>query len=997
MTNRNVAHAVRIALVTAGAMSAGLYGATSAAQEKMEEIVVTGTRIEVPGVVSSSPIYSVGAEEVRLQQQPEVEKILRILPIIKPADGANVNNGTAGVATVNLRGLGAQRNLIMMDGKRLTPYNVDGIVDTSIIPTALIERIDIITGGASAVYGSDAISGALNFVMKKDFEGIEFNTDFSQTGENDGDTLSAYFTLGANVADGRGNVVLSLNYTDRESVLLGARPLGQRGIDTADGSGYAQFRAGEPPAAPPAGCDAPGAVAAGGSTTTMPTRVAIAGGPGLGQMRNDGTLDANCSVFNFNPFNYYQTPQKRYGAFAMGNFEINEHADVYSRLAYTSTVVRQQVAPSGFFGNAWFTPLSNPFISAQARQFIISAAEAGRQAGTVNVAGTPDPDTPGEFLYENWKDLNNNGVVDVADDLQIQYRRRTLEIGTRSEDYDNNNLQFMVGTRGDIMGDWRYDVSYQFGQSNRTTVRAGYTNLTNAEKAVTGIVDPADPNNVICRDAGADCVPINLWGGFGTITPEMARYSGAVALQQQRYKQEIVSVSANGPISAIKLPWADNALAVSVGAEYREESGETIPDECLRLAPDSCQGGAGGYLLPIKGGFNVKEVFGEALFPLVSGVPGIQGLDLELGYRYSDYKPSGTSDTWKAGLNWRPIDQFLVRAMRQRAARAPNVGELASPVVIALENATLDPCSIENAGNITPELTALCISTGMSAAQVGTVEDIVSGQVNTFEGTDLDNLPQTEDADTTTIGVVWTPEFAKLIVSLDYYDISIDGYIDRFAPQEVMDGCYVFGLSDQCDKITRIGGTLTLPGAGVGSLTTNLVNIKNEGLELSFSYGLDIGNYGGLTFAGTVNKLLTAERQTAEFLPVLDCKGRFGTSCEGPAPELGWVQRTTWDYKDFSVSYLWRHIGSVSREATEQEATYPDFRKIDSFDYFDLYGSWQAMEQVRVNVGITNVFDEKPPVVGNEAADTSSNSGNTFPSTYDVLGRAFTVGVNVKF
>ena len=285
MTNRNVARAVRIALVTAGAMSAGLYGATSAAQEKMEEIVVTGTRIEVPGTVSSSPIYSVGAQEVRLQQQPEVEKILRILPIVKPDDGANVNNGTAGVATVNLRGLGAQRNLILMDGKRLTPYNENGIVDTSQIPTAVIERIDIVTGGASAVYGSDAISGALNFVMKKDFEGVELNTDFSQTGEQDGDTLSAFLTLGANVADGRGNVVLSVNYSDRESVLLGARPLGQLGIDTASGAGYEQFLNGEAPTPGPAGCGGPGSVVSGGSTTTLPTRVAIGGGPGLGQFR----------------------------------------------------------------------------------------------------------------------------------------------------------------------------------------------------------------------------------------------------------------------------------------------------------------------------------------------------------------------------------------------------------------------------------------------------------------------------------------------------------------------------------------------------------------------------------------------------------------------------------------------------------------------------------------------------------------------------------------
>ena len=993
MANRNVARAVRVALVSAGAMSAGLYGAAGAAQEQMEEIVVTGTRIEVPGTVSSSPIYSVGAQEVRLQQQPEVEKILRILPIVKPDDGANVNNGTAGVAAVNLRGLGAQRNLILMDGKRLTPYNEDGIVDTSQIPTALIERIDIVTGGASAVYGSDAISGALNFVMKKDFEGVEINTDFSQTGESDGDTLSAFMTLGANVADGRGNVVLSINYSDRESVLLGARPLGQLGIETSTGAGYEEFLAGAGPTPAPANCSpTSGATATGGSTTTVPTRVAISGGPALGQFRDDGTLGPNCSVFNFNPFNYYQTPQKRYGGFAMGSFEINEHAEAYARLSYSSTVVRQQVAASGFFGNVWYTPLSNPLMGEQARGFIIDAANAGVTAGTV-VALLEDGSNSD---FANWKDLNGNGVVDAADDLKIQYRRRTVEFGERSTNYDNAAIQYLAGVRGDIMGDWRYDFSYQYGQSQRTNISAGYTNVANGEVAITGITDPAT-GEIVCRDGGDDCVPINLFGGLGAITPEMAAFSSAAAFEKSLYQQTIVSGSVNGPINAITLPTANNPLAVSFGAEYRDERGDYQPDECWKLAPSSCLGGAGGNRLPLAGGFTVKEVFGEAIFPLVAGVPGVQQLDLELGYRYSDYDPSGTSDTWKAGLNWRPIDTLLIRVMQQKAARAPNVGELSAPQVTGLDNATQDPCSIVNAANIDAELRDLCIGTGMTAAQVGQVENIVSGQINAFSGTDLEALPDIEDADTTTIGFVWTPNFANLIVSLDYYDIQVDGYIDTFRPQEVLDGCYVLANPDECAKVRRIGGTLTIPGSGIETFTTNLEYIKVEGLELSFTYGLDIGRWGGLTFAGTINQTLTNERLSAVTSPVLDCNGYYGTSCEGPAPKLGWVQRTTWDYGNFSASYLWRHIGSVSIEPGERDGTFPAFREISSYDYFDLYGSWQATDKLRLNVGVTNLFDKKVPVVGNEAADTSSNSGNTFPSTYDVLGRSYSLGFTARF
>src|SRR5688572_3716949 len=262
----------------------------------VEELVVTGTRIRQPGVVSSSPIYSIGAEEIERQQEPELEKILRLLPVTAPSDGQNVNNGTQGAATIDLRGLGSQRTLVMMNGRRTVPFNDDGEVDTSMIPTALIERVDIITGGASAVYGSDAIAGAVNVILKDDFEGVDIRMNTSQTGEQDGQDTWVGVTLGTNAADGAGNIVLSLGYQNRDPILLGARPLGQLGIVTATGAGYSNYLAGTPPTPPPAGCGGPDAVAAGGSGTTVPTRIAIAGGPGLGQFREDRTLLANCSV-----------------------------------------------------------------------------------------------------------------------------------------------------------------------------------------------------------------------------------------------------------------------------------------------------------------------------------------------------------------------------------------------------------------------------------------------------------------------------------------------------------------------------------------------------------------------------------------------------------------------------------------------------------------------------------------------------------------------------
>lgn len=986
--SRQLRGAIHRLLASSLAAGASLIVASgqAAAQDSLDEIIVTGTRVTLPGVASSSPIYSITSGEIAFQQQPELEKIIRLLPISVPDDGQNVNNGTAGAATVNLRGLGAQRSLILIDGKRVTPYNHNGLVDVSMIPTALVERVDIVTGGASAVYGSDAISGAINFIMRKDFEGIEVDSNFSQTGDEDGDTRFVSVTMGGDVADGRGNMVVNLSWSDREAVLLGARRLGQVGIVTETGQGYQEFLDGQGPIEPSDPlCAGPGSVASGGSTTTLPTRVAIAGGPGLGQFRNDGTLGANCSVFNFNPFNYYQTPLERFGGAVIGNLELSDNAEAYARFNYGSTTVRQQVAPSGVFGTAFWTPLANPLIGSQALTSILTTAEAGRVAGTVVTGGN----------FPNWRDLNNNNVVDGADELNISYRRRTVELGARSENYDNENFQLLVGTRGQLGGSWDYDVALSYGETNRTLVRAGYTNVTNIAAAL------RTTDGVTCENGDSSCVPIDLFGGFGSITPEMAAYASATAFQQQTYEQTIVTGTVAGPIEAIQLPWAENPLGVSFGVEYRDEQAATLPDECLKEPPVSCLGGAGGNLLPIQGGYDVKEVFGEAILPIVNGKPGFEGLDLELGYRWSDYSATGSDETWKAGINWRPVEQLLVRVMRQQASRAPNVGELAAPQVTGLDNATLDPCSINNAGNIDVTLQALCISTGMSAAQVGTVEDIVSGQINTREGTDLNNLPSPESAKTFTAGVVWTPSLGGRIttssLSIDYYDIQIKDWIGEFSAQEVLDGCYVIGQAESCSKINRVGGTLTLPGSGVEVFTTNLKLRRAEGVELGVTVGVDIGRFGTLNFSGNVNHFLTHERQSTETAPVIDCNGFYGKSCELPRPQDRWVQRTTWEFEKFTASALWRHLGSTKVEPVEASATFQAFRSIPSYDYVDLYFGYQLWDQARVSLSVANVFDEEPPIVGNESGATTYNSGNTYPANYDTLGRVYTVGLNVKF
>ncbi len=973
-----------------GVAFAALTATSATAQQvaEIEELVVTGSRVQVPGLESASPIMTVGTDEIALQQQPEVEKIIRFLPISVPSDGDAVNNGTAGVSTINLRGLGPQRNLILIDGQRVIPYNTDGRVDVSIIPTAFLERIDVITGGASAVYGSDAISGAVNFILKKDFEGVELDTKYSVTGEGDGEVITTSLTFGSNVADGRGNVAMSMNYSKREGVQLGARPLGNLGIVTATGANYQEFLNGQQPVPSPAGCGGPNAVAAGGSTTTIPTRTQITGvGTAAFQFREDGSLGPNCSVFNFNPYNYYQTPLERYGATAIGHYEIADNVEAYGRILYSSTNVTQQVAPSGIFGNSFFVPLSNPFQTAQAQSTLINAANAARTGGTL-------PAT-------SWRDLNNNGVVAAAAALSLVIRRRTVELGARSTEYDNNTFQFTLGLRGTLMDNWNWDIYLQKGQVDRTNISRGYTNTTNFGNALNA-VSPTQ-----CRVDTASCVPINVFGAFGTITPEAAAYSSATAIISEKYEQTVFNASVNGELAGLQSPWANSPVVASLGVEYREENGDFTPDECWKLAPVSCLGGAGGTQQPISGGIDAHEIFGEMIVPIAMDQPFARALGLELGYRYSDYNPTGANSTWKVGVNYEPIDGLRLRVMRQRAARAPNVGELAAPVITALRNADYDYCSVGNPNPISAELRQRCISTGQTAAQVGTVQDIVSGQISTFEGTDLANLPDAEVGNTTTVGIVWEPTFLtalrRPVLSVDYYDIEVKDYIEAFSAQETLDGCYVSGIQEFCNRIVRVNGDIASPGSGVQRFTTNLDYIRAEGIEASVNFGLDLDTvglnerWGSLAFSWTGNYYLTNESRSSQSVPEIDCLGYYGTSCGNPTHEFRFVQRTTWTMGDLQLSYLWRYLGEVEIEEVQKPNTFADFQEIEAYNYVDLAASYAFNDTAKVTFSVQNVFDKDPPVLGNEAATTSANSGNTLPSAYDTLGRIYAVGLNLRF
>tara|TARA_R110000868_G_scaffold375440_3_gene639988 strand:- start:26642 stop:29569 length:2928 start_codon:yes stop_codon:yes gene_type:complete len=949
-------------------------------------IVVTGTRIQSPNIVSASPVTTIGQQELDVQQTPDIERVFRDLPLSVPGDGQNVNNGTAGAATLNLRNLGTQRTLLLINGQRMVPYDINGVVDVSTVPMIMLERVDIVTGGASAVYGSDAMAGAVNFILQEDFTGVELNYNYQQTESNDGTQHDISVMMGAELDGGRGNVVAAMNHTHREPVRFGDRDWGVFGVNSATGAGVGVDAAA---AAAPAECDAPGAVATdqSGSTTGMPTTLDLISGSL--QYRNDTSLGAPCSLFNFNPFNYYQTPRDRFSGGVLARYEVNDHAEVYSRAMFSSTNVTQRVAPSGVFGTQMLIPLMNPFLSAANRTRIMDDLNTF-------LAANPAVD----FATAGIVDLNNNGILDLADSINVPVRRRTLELGERSTSYDQNQFQFTIGLRGDLpfLADWNYDVYLQHGETDRTNTSAGYTDVGHIANALNTV------SATSCTTPGGSttsgCVPLNIFGGYGTITPEMAAYSSATAIETRHYVQNVFSATATGP-TAFQLPTAEQPIYLAFGLEYRDELGSSTPDECWKKTPASCLGGAGGNRLPVSSDYSVREGFIEAQVPLIQGRQLVEDLSLELGWRYSHYDPNGGNDTWKAGLSWQVMDGLRFRYMEQQAVRAPNVAELGSPVTSSLNNATMDPCSIANAGNIDAALTALCISTGVPASLVGLVPDIVSGQVNTFSGTDPINPPGPETGRTTTFGVVWQPNlpFAAIqnpTISVDYYDINITDTIGAYSANEALNNCYVLGDPAACAGIQRISGSLGTSGAGVSLYTTNLNYIRAEGIEFAASFGTDIGRFGDLSFSLNANYYLTQENQSSDTTPVITCIGHYGTSCN-PTPETRWVQRTTWTNGAYSASLNWRHIGEMTIEPVEASSIFPAFRQIDAYNYFDLSGSYQMSDGILFRASVSNLLAELPPIIGNTTGSTAFNNGNTFPSTYDAFGRVFTVGVSMTF
>jgi len=915
--------------------------------EDAAPIVVTGSRIQNPNLEQSSPVQVVGETEIGLRQATNAEELIGDLPGVSPGASSAVNNGGAGFASLNLRGVGTNRNLVLLDGTRLVPSSLLSETDLNIIPVALIERAEIVTGGASSVYGADAIAGVANFITKRDFSGVELASTVGITERGDGARYRFDVTVGANFDDGRGNAVLNVGYQKVEPVLQGGRAV-SRDTYFLDGSLV-------------------------GSGTTTPTRINNRiYSPADGALRDYvGSRDA----YNFAPDNYFQTPLERYNMFGAAQYEVADGIEVYAKGMFTRSKVQLSLASSGMFGDTWQLPLNNPFLPDAVRSEV--CASNAISAADCAAAGTAT--SPNDPAYREVATVIN---------------RRFIEAGPRIRNLTTNQFQVWTGVRGSITDAIKFDVYGLHGESDRKNSNINWGLKSRVQQALRA------NSTTECADPANGCVPINLFGDGTDISQEAIAFFNQPAGSTVSTRLSVVSGSLSGELGNFLA--GETPIGFALGAEYRKYGAEQVSDVAFGTQDEVL--GTGAPSPSFSGTYDVKEIFGELIVPIVEDVPGIYSLTAEAGIRLSDYSNTGTSTTWKAGGTWEPFRGYKLRGIYQHSVRSPNISELFTPITTGLANLAEDPCQGTNpVGNAA--LTAICLAQGAPAGTIGNIPAPSSGQINQTAGgnPDLD----VEIADSYTLGLVVTPpQVPGLAITADYYHIKITDAITLPTPNDVFGPCFEEGDAAACALIRRnpLNGSLNGGGDTPGqiALLTNQGTITTSGVDLRINYGLPTG-FGRLNFDLSGNWTEQSKFKASPTSINRECVGQYSSNCGFFAgeitPKYSFNMRATAQIDDFGdISLLWRWLDGADYERIlDPDGIEPDYLHIPSYSYFDLTYRAKVAEIFTLTLSVQNLLDKDPPLVSNYVGTTALNSGNTYPTTYDVLGRRYSLTASMRF
>ncbi|MBV8972662.1 MAG: TonB-dependent receptor [Sphingomonadaceae bacterium] len=944
------------------------------------EITVTGSLIKNANLTQSAPVNVTTSEEIHLRQSNVAEELLRELPGVVANTGSAVNNGTGGSFFVDLRGLGPNRNIVLLNGSRIVPSGLAGQVDLNNIPLALIDRVEVLTGGASTTYGADAVAGVVNFITKQDFAGAELNVSDQITEKGDGNYRRADLTLGGNFGDDKGNATLSIGYQNSDAVYQGNRSFSNIALNPADGS-----------------------TAGSGSSTTVPAVLAGYGGPTRQINTTTGTLVPVYQTFNFNPYNIFQTPFKRYNIFGQAHYEVVPDIQVYTEALFSKNSVSQIIAPSGTFTNSLTLPLSNPYIPAGVLNSLC-AANGLTPAQCTAAATATDPTNP---AYRT---------------IQTQIRRRFVEAGNRLDTFTTTVFNAKFGVRGKVIDSIDFDLYGAYGESENAGRSSGQGLFSRLQQSV------LSTNTATCLNNSNGCVPINLFGPVGSITAaQLASIVGGSTTITTRTSLAQVHGQFSGDFG-YHSPFATNPISFAVGGEFRSYYAATQSDIASQTPGEIL--GAGAPSPDVAGRYDVTEGFVEVIAPLVEDKPLIHLLQAEGGYRYSSYTLQGDTSTYKGGVQYEPIAGLKFRGTYNRAVRAPNIGELFAPVVGALGSLANDPCATFTSAGVAKtgqtlgnpatnaNLRAVCLAQGATAGNVNLIQDPSAQQPNVTTGGNLNVRPET--ADTYTAGGVFQPSFLRnFSISADYYHILVRGAITTPSEGDVIASCFSaaqnpgLNVTPACTSIRRnalTGGLDGSPGnpPGLPLTLSNLGRIETNGIDITGNYSRDIG-FAKLGLSVNANYTFHNRFQQSPTSLNRDCVSHYSTSCGSIQPNFTLNARSTLSFSSFDLSLLWRHLsgstveGDDPNSATPAQVTgtavgfYGPFSSIGSYDYFDLTGRVSIMENLDLTLTVQNIGDRKPPIVGQNIGATAYNSGNTYPSTYDALGRRYAIAVRLRY
>ncbi|MBM5812210.1 MAG: TonB-dependent receptor [Gammaproteobacteria bacterium] len=965
-TNHKLGRAVRLALLSAGALGAGLAGIASAEDKPapvttIDTVTITGTRIARPELVSGQPVEVINQTAIA---QTGLNSVGDVLQNITSSDGSGLmpvstaTNGGDGTQNISLRGLDADRVLTLVDGRRWVT-DLDGVVDLNTIPLAMIERVEVLKDGASAIYGSDAIAGVINVITKKNFDGISLDSYWGQTEKGDGTRQHYALTMGA--SGERSNVTLSLSYATQDEIMAGDREI----------SKVAVFGCQTPPNSVLCGSSFPayGRIFSG---TPSSQRTLIPGRPGTSP--TDFTAWTNAARYNFAPINYLQLPVQRYNLFVSGHMELNDAVEAYTKLTYVKRTSDNQIAE---------VPL------------------------TIGVSGP----------QWNWRPGANVTADNVFNPFDVNIPGigfRMIALGPRENHYDYDTYGLNAGLRGKFsIGErqFHWDVGWQRNDGQYDNYGPGYVNLFNLANAL-GPSFRDEGGNLFCGTPGnviRGCVPFNLFGG-----PDLGLAAGVITAEQQRAMLNyvgytLVETAGNtttnyyADISGELFGLPGGMAAFALGVEYRKDSGFNQPDTLVASG-----GSSTNFTEPTSGFTSVEEAYLELSLPLLADVAGAQELEFNAAVRYSDYRGGGkvgldwvdanldSDSTARIGLRWRPVDSLLIRANWGQTFRAPSVSDLYSGGGESFPQAA-DPCNTTQWGSLDAAQKARCaaqgVPTGGAEQPTSQLRELVGGNP----------LLGPEKGENVTVGFVWTPTFVEnLDIVVDYWNIQLDDAQSSFGSQTILNRCILSGDLGFCNFIERSG---TGGIEAVRATRFNAAAREVEGIDVGVRYGMTTERFGAFRFSWDTTYTMSDETQSEAGEDWYDEIGIYNGE---PHWEYRSIFTTNWTMGDFSTTWTMRYMSKLEEDCwihyygigdiDPESSTYNPIMcnaptRTNIFDdtgtnflrerlYHDLQVAWTTPWEGVLTVGARNLFGTEPP-------KTQNSFAHSFDGSYDLPGGAY--------